>query len=115
MKKIIHSISLIGIVLFSSNKLFAAIGGEETNDFVFTKHIIDITNPTIIYMYSDGFQDQFGGQENKKYMVKRFRNFLFNISHLPLNEQYEKVAQEFLAWKGKREQTDDVLVMGVKA
>jgi serine phosphatase RsbU (regulator of sigma subunit) len=92
------------------------IGGNPLkNSKVFYTRTLPLEENDIFYLFTDGFQDQFGGQENKKYMVKRFRNFLLNISHLPLSEQGEKLAQEFFAWKGKREQTDDVLVMGIKA
>jgi serine phosphatase RsbU (regulator of sigma subunit) len=90
-----------------------AIGGEETNDFVFTKHTIDITNPTIIYMYSDGFQDQFGGADNKKFMVRRFRNLLFDIHHNPMPEQEQILDNTIKAWMGETyKQIDDILVIG---
>ncbi|MCU0390822.1 MAG: SpoIIE family protein phosphatase [Thermoflexibacter sp.] len=82
---------------------------------VFNTHTLQLEQDDIFYLFSDGFQDQFGGQENKKYMVKRFRSFLADISILPMTEQREKIAQEFANWKGKHEQTDDVLVMGIKA
>ena len=92
------------------------IGGNPLkNSKIFCTHTLTLEEGDIFYLFTDGFQDQFGGEENKKYMVKRFRNFLFNISQLPMNEQHEKIAQEFSSWKGKREQTDDVLVMGIKA
>ncbi len=81
---------------------------------VFQTHTLALNEGDIFYLFSDGFQDQFGGKDNKKYMVKRFRQFLFGISSLPLSEQRERLAQEFADWKGRREQTDDVLVMGVR-
>lgn len=90
-----------------------AIGGEETNDFVFTKHTIDITTPTTIYMYSDGFQDQFGGTDNRKFMVKRFRNLLFDIHHNPMPEQEQILSNTITAWMGENhKQIDDILVIG---
>ncbi len=66
------------------------------------------------YLSSDGFQDQFGEAANRKYMKKRFRNYLHTISTLPMAEQAEKMKFEFESWKGKMLQTDDVLVVGVR-
>lgn len=69
----------------------------------------------IFYLFSDGFQDQFGGEDGKKkYLTKRFREFLQGISHLPLSEQQVRLQAEFRNWKQDRSQTDDVLVMGMK-
>jgi hypothetical protein len=65
-------------------------------------------------MATDGFRDQFGGEENKKYTKPRFREFLRSISHLPMPAQDEALAKEFDSWKRHYAQTDDVLVMGFK-
>jgi serine phosphatase RsbU (regulator of sigma subunit) len=81
---------------------------------VFNTHTFDLHEGDIFYLFSDGFQDQFGGAENKKFMVKKFRNLLAEISQQPMNEQKERLAKEFFTWKGRHEQTDDVLVIGVK-
>ncbi|SFF57974.1 PP2C family protein-serine/threonine phosphatase [Thermoflexibacter ruber] len=90
------------------------IGGNQSKIAkTFNTHTFELKDDYIFYLFTDGFQDQFGGKENRKYMVKHFRNFLFEISHLPLSVQKEKLEQEFTSWKGEREQTDDVLVIGV--
>ena len=68
----------------------------------------------MIYIYSDGYQDQFGGPKGKKYMVKRFKDFLQNMSKLTIDEQRVKVQEEFHDWKGKHEQVDDICVMGIR-
>lgn len=68
---------------------------------------------TRFYMFTDGFQDQFGGPKDKKYLKSRFRNYLLSISHLPMPLQQEALMQEFKTWKGAESQTDDVLVMGL--
>ncbi|MDG2344134.1 MAG: SpoIIE family protein phosphatase [Flavobacteriales bacterium] len=80
----------------------------------FTKHTIKLKSGDTIYLYSDGFQDQFGGEKNKKYMTKRFKNFLFEVSKLPIENQYQSIDKEFKNWKGNEEQVDDVCIMGVK-
>ncbi|TAE10888.1 MAG: hypothetical protein EAZ95_14250 [Bacteroidetes bacterium] len=73
-----------------------------------------IENQDVFYMSTDGFRDQFGGEENRKYTKPRFRQFLQSISHLEMNEQENALAQEFDAWKRHYTQTDDVLVVGFK-
>ncbi|OJJ17980.1 hypothetical protein BKI52_29430 [marine bacterium AO1-C] len=78
-------------------------------------HVFETQPDDVIYMFSDGFQDQFGGKDGRKYMTKRFRSFLLSISNLPMQEQKTKLKQEFDAWVGdKYQQTDDVLVMGIR-
>jgi serine phosphatase RsbU (regulator of sigma subunit)/tetratricopeptide (TPR) repeat protein len=92
-----------------------AIGSDETNDFAFTKHTIDISIPTSIYMYSDGFQDQFGGTENRKFMVRRFRNLLFEIHKNPMSEQEQILHNTIHTWMGNtHKQIDDILVIGLQ-
>lgn len=78
-------------------------------------HVFETQPDDVIYMFSDGFQDQFGGQQGRKYMTKRFRSFLLSISHLPMQEQKTRIKQEFEDWVGDQyQQTDDVLVMGIR-
>lgn len=91
------------------------IGGSRArNDFSFRKHEIPIETETMIYLFTDGFRDQFGGSENQKFMSKRFTKLLLEIHQLPLEEQRQKLQSVFEEWKGSNEQTDDVLVMGIK-
>jgi serine phosphatase RsbU (regulator of sigma subunit) len=68
----------------------------------------------VFYLCTDGFQDQFGGTENTKYLKKRFREFLQRHSHFELYQQREKLLYEFIEWKGSHQQTDDVLIVGLK-
>jgi serine phosphatase RsbU (regulator of sigma subunit)/tetratricopeptide (TPR) repeat protein len=90
-----------------------AIGGEGTSDYQFTKHIIDISEPTLLYLYSDGFQDQFGGSQGKKFMVKRFRELLSHIHTAPMQDQKRILNDTIEEWKGKEhKQIDDILVIG---
>ncbi|WP_299457344.1 PAS domain S-box protein [uncultured Microscilla sp.] len=81
---------------------------------VFETHTIDIQPGDVFYMISDGFQDQFGGKNGKKYLTKRFRSLLLSISHLPMETQGEFLDKEITEWRGDASQTDDILVMGVK-
>ena len=67
-----------------------------------------------LYIFTDGFQDQYGEQAKRKYMSKRFRNFLLLISHLPMQEQKQKLNDEFVEWRGNCTQTDDLLIIGIR-
>ena len=66
------------------------------------------------YMFSDGYADQFGGEDGKKYMIKNFKNLLHEIQDLPMIEQNKIIKDEFYSWKGDFEQVDDILVIGAK-
>jgi serine phosphatase RsbU (regulator of sigma subunit) len=81
---------------------------------IFEKQTISILEDDIFYMTTDGFQDQFGGSEKRKYMKKNMREFFLKISHLPLKEQKEKIRQELENWQGNQPQTDDILIAAVK-
>ncbi|MGB0525403.1 MAG: 7TM diverse intracellular signaling domain-containing protein [Flammeovirgaceae bacterium] len=81
---------------------------------VFEQKEFELRSGDAYYIFSDGFQDQFGGAEGRKYMTKRFRNLLQSIGHLPMKEQKELLYQEFNTWKQNGSQTDDVLVIGFR-
>jgi serine phosphatase RsbU (regulator of sigma subunit) len=90
-----------------------AIGGFHfDNTDPYTNHIISFTEGMTIYLSTDGFADQFN-PDDKKYMTKRFREFLCT-EPATMQEQHQRLEQSFLDWKKHAEQTDDVLVMGVK-
>lgn len=92
-----------------------AIGGERhIEPKVFEKHVIKVQSDDIIYMATDGFQDQFGGKHNKKYMKKRFRELLLRISKLPVEKQKLTLRHELQAWQAHHAQTDDILITGVR-
>ncbi len=93
-----------------------SIGGmQKEKERIFVKHTIDITAPTWVYLYTDGFQDQFGGKEGRKYMAKNFRDFLFKIHTKPFSEQKKLLEEELRRWRGKKyPQMDDITVIGIK-
>lgn len=80
----------------------------------FTTHKIIVKKGDLIYVFSDGFADQFGGPNGKKYNSKHFKTFLLGISQLPLEEQYDLIEKEFTEWRGDLEQVDDLCIIGVK-
>lgn len=80
----------------------------------FTNHSIDIKRGDIIYLFSDGFVDQFGGPDNKKFLGKRLRNLILENTHETMERQKEILQNTFNEWQGDNEQVDDILVMGIK-
>ena len=68
----------------------------------------------VFYLCTDGFQDQFGGKENRKFMVKNLKNLFVNIHLLPFDEQKQVLNQTLADWKGEQKQIDDILIIGLK-
>jgi serine phosphatase RsbU (regulator of sigma subunit) len=92
-----------------------SIGGHRKQQATsFSNHVISINMPTSFYLYTDGFQDQFGGNDFTKYMSKRFRELLLENADLPMPIQRQNLTTELQKWKGEAEQTDDILVIGFK-
>ena len=80
----------------------------------FTEQEVSLETGDMIYMATDGFQDQFGGERGKKYMKKRFKELLLSISDLDILEQKNKLELELIEWMADEEQVDDVCVLGIK-
>lgn len=84
----------------------------------FTMHAIpsDKSVPLTLYMFSDGYPDQFGGEQRRKFTSRRFRELLLNVSQLPPNEQKERLNQTIEQWKadGHEPQIDDITVLGIR-
>lgn len=86
--------------------------GDETNEF--KNHEIKVEKGDMLYIFSDGFSDQFGGPQGKKFKVRQFKTMLQNIQSLPVDKQYEQVQRILTNWKGDLEQVDDIVLMGVR-
>jgi len=80
----------------------------------FTNHKIPLQKGDQLYLFSDGFADQFGGPKNKKFKYKPFKKLLLDNSHLSMAEQKAALEKAFTEWKGDNEQVDDVTVVGIK-
>lgn len=90
------------------------IGGKAYEYYrSYKPHNIPLDKSAVYYMFTDGYQDQFN-RHGKKFMRKKFRNLLKDISHRPLAEQYEILKNTINDWKEGSEQTDDILVVGFK-
>jgi two-component system, sensor histidine kinase LadS len=80
----------------------------------FTNHTIKVEKGDMLYIFSDGFADQFGGQSRRKFMLGSFNKLLLEIYSLTMDEQKESLKKVFYEWKGNNDQVDDILVMGVR-
>ncbi len=80
----------------------------------FTNHSIDIKKGDLIYIFTDGYADQFGGPRGKKFKYKTLNELLVSIHKEPMSKQKEILEQRFNEWKGNLEQVDDVLILGIK-
>lgn len=92
----------------------SSIGGQMKEEKIFEDVELQLTKGDLIYMFSDGYPDQFGGPMGKKFKMVRLRNLLKDIHQKPMEEQYNYIKSNFDLWKDELEQVDDVLFMGIK-
>ncbi|MFL5752766.1 MAG: PP2C family protein-serine/threonine phosphatase [Bacteroidia bacterium] len=90
-----------------------AIGGLTEADQEFAKHTFDLQKGDTVYIFSDGYADQFSPND-KKLMTRKFKDTILEIQHMSMEEQGKHLERFHLEWKGAMEQTDDVLVIGVR-
>ncbi|WP_250631198.1 GAF domain-containing protein [Rhodoflexus caldus] len=91
------------------------IGGlQREQDRIFTRHIITTETPTTFYLFTDGYKDQFGGENNTKLTARAFKQLLFSMHRQPAETQKTLLANYLEEWMGSHPQLDDILVMGVK-
>jgi serine phosphatase RsbU (regulator of sigma subunit) len=92
-----------------------SIGGHPTETpRQFKKHIINVSKGDCLYLFSDGFGDQFGGSNGKRFTTKRFKELLVMNAAKPVEEQELVLKSVIKEWKGELEQIDDILVIGIK-
>jgi len=80
----------------------------------FKSTTIDLMDGDVVYMFTDGYADQFGGEQNKKFRYKQLEELLLSLCDRSMEKQKEALSTSFDYWKGHHEQTDDVLLIGVK-
>ncbi len=93
-----------------------SIGGNSRKQQLihFTNHQLQLHANSTVYLFSDGYPDQFGGSQQRKFMTKQFKRLLHDIQDKPLTEQKKLLHEALENWKGTTAQTDDVLVIGFK-
>jgi serine phosphatase RsbU (regulator of sigma subunit) len=80
----------------------------------FTSHVISLNEDDKLYIFSDGFQDQFGGEKGKKFKAVNIKNIILSHRNKTMNEQQIELREAFHSWKGDLEQVDDVVMIGLK-
>jgi serine phosphatase RsbU (regulator of sigma subunit) len=80
----------------------------------FKTSVIELSGNEVAYLFTDGFVDQFGGPEKKKFKYRRFRHLLLSLYLLPFGEQRQILHRKFEEWRGSEDQVDDILVLGFK-
>ncbi len=93
------------------------IGGvQQEQERIFTKTDIEINSPTMFYLFTDGFQDQFGGAEKRKFTISKMKTLFLEIHEKPLTEQKEILDRTFENWRteANEKQIDDVLIIGLR-
>jgi serine phosphatase RsbU (regulator of sigma subunit) len=88
--------------------------GQFDNPVPYTTHSFDLEAGDSLYIFSDGFVDQFGGEKGKKLKTKAFRSLLLSIQYKNMKDQKNIINESFETWKGDLEQIDDVCVIGVR-
>jgi len=81
---------------------------------IFTNHKIQLQKDDCVYIYTDGYADQFGGPKGKKFKYNKLKDVLISSAHLAIEDHYAILDRAFNDWRGNQEQVDDVLVIGVK-
>ena len=90
------------------------VGSHMLEDEPFINNEIDLFEDDRIYIASDGYQDQYGGDENRKFMTGRFKRLLVEISKKPMYSQKEILENTIEEWMSGERQIDDILVIGIK-
>lgn len=108
------------LVIVRNNELIEYKGNKQPVGMLmgellpFTNHVIEIEKGDMIYLFSDGFQDQFGGELGRKFMKKRFKELLLTISNKTAQEQHDILESTMSEWIKDTRQIDDILVMGIR-
>ena len=88
--------------------------GQFDNPVPYTTHPFELEKGDTIYIFSDGYMDQFGGEKGKKFTIKAFRELILSIQDKSMDAQKRIIDEAFETWKGALEQVDDVCVLGVR-
>ena len=86
--------------------------GEKIDSF--KSHAIKLHAGDTLYLYTDGYADQFGGPKGKKFKYKQLNDLLMSINHKTMTEQKKQLDATIESWKDNLEQVDDILIIGIK-
>jgi serine phosphatase RsbU (regulator of sigma subunit) len=100
------------LIEYKADRMPIGIYGGMEKDF--TNHQVKLKKGDCLYIFSDGFPDQIGGEKGKKYLSKKFKEFLIANHDKPMQEQYEILHNRIVEWMGDYQQVDDILLMGIR-
>jgi len=108
-------------IIFSRNGIIdevkankSSIGGQPLADKHFEDYSMDCQHQEVFYLFTDGITDQFGGEQNRKFMIRRLREKLQECANLPLAEQQDFLSETLDDWQADNTQTDDILLIGFR-
>ena len=102
------------LLAFEADRKSLGFSMNKEKERSFKEHLIQLLADDQLYVFSDGFSDQFGGPKKQKYFYLNFEKLIHEISSKSMEDQYVDLVNEFLVWKDENEQIDDVLVIGLK-
>ena len=119
-----HTVEFAGannaLYVFTNNELKeikadkqAISGSTDEIKKPYTNHKLQLQKGDVVYLFTDGYADQFGGPKGKKFKYKQLQNLLAEIQNLPMTEQRNILETKMREWKGELEQIDDILVVGI--
>ena len=91
-----------------------SLGGMRAGEKIFEEVKINYKQDDVLYFFTDGYHDQFGGEKGKKFSSKRLKELLYTVHQKTMPEQKQKLNDEIEKWKGNLEQVDDICVMGIR-
>jgi len=91
-----------------------SVGAHFAGEKEFSQQAMTMQDGDVLYLFSDGYADQFGGPDGKKFMRRRFKELLLQASILNIHEQHDFLMQSFENWRGNHEQIDDIMVVGIR-
>ena len=103
-----------GELLEFHGSIYSAGGAQEIHETSYHDHEVQLFEGDMIYMFTDGYSDQFGGDKNRKFSSKNLKNLFIRISTQDIDVQEKMIRDTIIEWKGDTMQIDDMLVMGIK-
>ncbi|MCS7077366.1 MAG: SpoIIE family protein phosphatase [Bacteroidia bacterium] len=120
-KKVEFSGAKRPLILISKNELHEvkgsrySVGGEVNVDNPnYEQHTLQVQSGDRVYIFSDGYADQFNAQDKKRYSHKQFKEFLLQCNNMKMQDIKEALLNEWFKWRGDTEQTDDILIIGIE-
>ena len=90
------------------------VGKQDENNLPFTLQSANLQKGDMVYMFSDGYADQFGGPKGKKFMYRQLQEVLLANTRKPAKEQKDILEKTLKDWQGNLEQVDDILIIGIR-